>query len=105
MTNFPDIENLTPFGSRMIVKKYMKPEKVGSIYVNPAWRQDNSRALWELVKMSEGAKKYLGLDLPEGSILITLPNRGVYLPTLDTDAEYYFLFAEEVVKWIAKDWE
>ena len=104
MNHFPGPDEIEPYGSRLLVKKYTKPDKIGSIYVNPAWKQDNSRALWELVKMSPGAEKYLGLKMPVGSIIITLPNRGVHFPTLGEDFEYYFLFAEEVVKWIQKDW-
>jgi len=91
---------ITPYKTRILVKKYTKPKKIGSILINPAWRVDNSRALWEVVKAGKAAEEYLGLELPPNTILITLPNRGSFAP-LDEKIEHYFLFAEEIVKIIS----
>lgn len=114
MTNhFPTSDSIEPYGSRILVRKYRKPEKIGSILLNPAWLVDNSRALWEVIKVApcKCTKKqpnkcpncYLGLEIEPDWILITLPNRGTHIPLWDQE-EMYFLFAEEVVKYIVKDW-
>ena len=92
--------DVEPYKTRILVRKYSKPERVGSILLNPAWLVDNSRALWEVVKASKKAEEYLGLPLPPDTILVTLPNRGLF-QNLDEKEEHYFLFAEEVVKVIA----
>ena len=96
-------KDIEPIGSRLLVRKYIKPEKIGSLYLNPAWLTDNSRALWEVVKISKKAEDYFGMKVKKDSIVITLPNRGVHYPLWDKE-EHYFLFAEEVVKWIPKTW-
>ena len=64
---------------------------------------DNSRALWEVVKSSKKANDYLGLEIEKDWILVTLPNRGSYVELWDKD-EHYFLYAEEILKYIVKDW-
>ena len=96
MTNLK-ASDITPVGTRILVRKYTKPEKIGSIWLNPAWLVDNSRALWEVVKSTEKADKYTGLELLPDTILITMPNRGVFAD-LDEKIEHYFLFAEEIIK-------
>jgi hypothetical protein len=106
-------DDIEPLGTRMLVRKYRKPEKIGSIYINPAWAVDNSRALWEVVKAGKCrctkkrpnhcAECYLGMEIEEGTIVVTLPNRGVYACLWDED-EIFYLFAEEVMKWIPRDW-
>lgn len=99
--------DIKPLKTRILVRKYKRPEKVGSIFLNPAWLVDNSRALWEVVKASAKAEEYLGVALPPETILVTLPSRGVHV-ILDEPEEHYFLFAEEVVKiinWTEEDEE
>lgn len=99
----PKVSDIRPLGTRMLVRKYVRPERIGSLYVPPSFDVDNSRSLWEVVKSTEKANKYLGVGLQEGDLLVTLPNRGVYVE-VDDAAEHYFLFAEEVVKYIPKTW-
>lgn len=89
--------DITPLKTRILVKKYQRPEKIGSIFLSPAWLVDHSRALWEVVKASPKAEDYLGVALPPDTILVTLPNRGLHV-ILDEPEEHYFLFAEEVMK-------
>lgn len=97
-------KDLEPLGTRILVRKYTKPEMIGSIHINPAWQVDNSRALWEVVKAPQAAKDYVGLDIQPDWILVTLPNRGLYVEGLWDAAEHYLLFAEEIVKYIPKTW-
>ena len=92
------LSDIKPYGTRILVRKYTKPEKIGNIWLNPAWLVDNSRALWEVVVSTAKAEEYLGLALPVNTILITLPNRGYHFPLLSEQDEHYFLFAEEIVK-------
>jgi hypothetical protein len=101
-------EQLKPLGRRIIVRKYTRPERVGSIWLNPAWRQDNSRSLWEPIAFSEKAMEWFRenlvfaheLEAVESGecILVTAPNRGVHISVIDDPREHYFLMAEEVVK-------
>jgi len=103
MTKLLHAKDIKPLGTRMLVTKYKKPEKIGSLYLNPAWLVDNSRALWEVVATTPKANDYLGLEIEPGWILVTMPNRGLHSCLWDAD-EIYYLFAEEVVKWIPKTW-
>lgn len=97
------VEELQPLGTRIVVRKYVRPATIGSLIVPESFNVDNSRSLWEVVKSTKKAHKYLGFGLQEGDIVITLPSRGVYVETEGSE-EHYFLFAEEIVKCIQKDW-
>jgi hypothetical protein len=48
-----DIDNLQPYGDRLIVTRYQKPETVKGIIIPEAYRGDRSQTLWELVKWNE----------------------------------------------------
>ena len=63
----------------IIARKYEKPPKIGSIWLNPAWRVDNSRSLWEVIQSSPEADAHLKTDLQPGWILITPKNSGVFI--------------------------
>ena len=63
----------------IICQKYTLPEIVRGIWTNPAWRQDNSRALWEVVESSPEADETLQTSLEPGWILVTPPRSGVFL--------------------------
>lgn len=100
------VEDVEPIGERLIVRKYVKPEKVGSIWLNPAWRTDHSRALWEVVKVSERAQAFFESDaafgerLEEDWIVITQPNHGVHAPpvALSDGADAFLIHAQDVMK-------
>ena len=51
---------LHPF---VLVRKYTKPEMIGSLYLSDAWRVDNSRSLWEVVETTPKATEELGFEL------------------------------------------
>lgn len=103
-------EEIRLAGSRLLCRKYVKPEKIGMIWLNPLWRTDNSRALWELVAWSPAAEEALGMKLKKDYILITPPRRGYYCSDIelpDGDAAF-FLEASEVIQiypWISEDVE
>lgn len=63
----------------IIAEKYTKPETVRGIWINPAWRTDNSRALWQVVQSSPEADAHLQTELQPGWILVTPPRSGVFL--------------------------
>jgi chaperonin GroES len=63
----------------IVAHKYEKPEKARGIWIAPAWRQDNSRALWEVAVSSKEAEEHLKMTLHEGDILVTPPNSGIFL--------------------------
>jgi hypothetical protein len=104
-------------GGRIAARKYTRPEKIGSLYVNPAWATDNSRSLWEPLSFSARAIDFLcdaiGLEqdpndpkaLPYRQaleslqcVLVTQPNRGVLMPEVAGEREVFVLWADDVVK-------
>lgn len=82
----------------LIARKYEKPEQIGSIVVNPAWRQDNSRSLWEVHQTSPEANVALSTEIQPDWILITPPRSGVFLDYDDEGRELYLLHAEMVLR-------
>lgn len=100
-------EELRLTGSRLLVKKYVKPEKIGMIWLNPLWRTDNSRALWELQAWSPAAEEALGMKLKKDFILITPPRRGVYHSDIELpDGDpAFFLDASEIIQIYPYTWE
>jgi len=62
----------------ILVRKYEKPETIRGIWTNPAWRKDNSRALWEVIQSSPEADAMLQTTLEPDWLLITPPNSGVF---------------------------
>ncbi len=62
----------------LIARKYEKPAIIRGIHTNPAWRQDNSRSLWEVVQSSPEADAELGVAVEPDWILVTPPNTGVF---------------------------
>lgn len=54
----------------IICKVYEKPEEYGSLILPKPFLEDKSGTLWEVVKVSEGAKRALGTDeIREGDII------------------------------------
>lgn len=104
-------------GGRIAARKYARPEKIGSLYVNPAWAIDNSRSLWEPLAFSPRAIDFLcdgiGLERDPNDaraipyrealrslqcVLVTPPNRGALLPEVFGEREVFVFWADEVVK-------
>jgi len=67
----------------LLVQKYRLPNMVGSIAVPGVWAQDNSRMAWEIVKSSPGADEHAGFPLQPEWIVITPPNRGVFVESIE----------------------
>lgn len=83
-------------GPKLLATKYTKPDKIGSIYVNPAWKTDNSRSLWEVYETSEAANKVLRVDLEPSWILVTAPNSGVFYTYDESWREIFILAASSI---------
>ena len=104
------------YGGRIAARKYVRPEKIGSILLSPAWTVDNSRSLWEPIAYSPSAVESLlnaiGIESrPEEGVLpyreaietkqaifVTAPHRGVCLPEVEGEGEVYLLWVTDVVK-------
>lgn len=82
----------------LIARKYERPDKIGSIYINPAWRQDNSRSLWEAVTSSPEANAALQTEIEPDWILVTPPRSGVFLDFDEAGRELYVLHADTVLR-------
>lgn len=68
-----------PIHELLVVTKYTKPALIRGLWTNPAWRQDNSRSLWEVVQSSPEADAAARINLMPGWILVTQRNSGVFL--------------------------
>lgn len=79
-------------GPKLLARKYVKPEQIGSIVMNPAWRTDNSRSLWEVEESTAEANEALRVELEPDWILVTSPNSGVFLDYAWDDGERYEVF-------------
>lgn len=74
---------MRPIDNCLFVRKYEKPEMIRGIYTNPAWRQDNSRSLWEVMGSTPGADEIVGMPLEEDWIVITPANSGVWVDNVE----------------------
>ena len=106
-------EQLQPLGKRILARRYKKPEKIGSLWLNPVWRTDNSRAIWEPVAFSRSAAKDLRETLDSMGfgrlaltecLLVTPPHRGVGVEAVDMQDEdgeqtlAYFIDGDDVIQ-------
>jgi co-chaperonin GroES (HSP10) len=85
---------MKPRKGLFFVRKYTKPEKIGHIYTNPAWRTDNSRSLWEVLEETELPT---GVTLQPDWIVVTAPHRGVFVK-YEGGIEIFALSKAEVAK-------
>lgn len=88
-----DLTTIRPLGERILVRRYEKPEKIGSIYLPDEARKDATQSLWEIVRASPEAESALGCALPADDILVTRPWRGLFI-----DDTHAFLDAREVLQ-------
>lgn len=72
-----------PLGTRILVRKYRLPNEYGSLVLPGVWAQDNSRMAWEVVKSTSAADRYAGYTLKPDYIVITPPNRGVFVESIE----------------------
>lgn len=73
-----EADDIRPLGTRIIVRHYERPEETpGGIVIPPSYQEDTGGELWEAVKWSDEAERYVGLkyamNLHEGMILRTKP--------------------------------
>ena len=64
-------------GDRLMVRRYERPEQVGSIIVPKMARTDQSRTLWEFIKAGEDA--ILDIEMQVGDILRTRDETGIHI--------------------------
>ncbi len=99
---------LHPF---VLVRKYVKPAKIKSIWVGPAWRVDHSRSLWEVVETTPKATAQLRYTLEKDWIVITPPNAGTVIDRREDEDGFYEVFLIwahtilKVIPWTTKEEE
>ena len=94
-------------GERLLVKRYHKPDKVGTIIIPDAYREDGTGTLWEFVKAAPKALRRLSLrSIPPGSILKVRFGHVVDSGVLDSDdlKELFFINAEDVSSIMFNTW-
>lgn len=90
-----DPTQLRPLGTRIIVRKYELPEKIGQIVVPEAWRKDRSLQVFEVVKTTSKANRALGIELTPDDIVETRRSWEMLAhPALPED--HYFLDATDI---------
>ena len=85
-------------GAKLLARRYVRPERVGSIYVPEPARIDLTRSLWEAEESTPAANKLLKVEIQRNWILVTPRNSGVYLYTNDAHEEVFLLAATSVVR-------
>jgi co-chaperonin GroES (HSP10) len=83
-------------GAKLLVTRYERPEKIGSLFLNPAYLTDTSRSLWEVCVTTDEVTLKLGVVLEEGWILVTPPNSGVYFGRDAENREIFLLAASSI---------
>jgi co-chaperonin GroES (HSP10) len=94
-----DYSKLQPTGSKILVRRYTKPEEVKGIVIPESHRADTTGTLWEFVKGTPsydskdrlGYADVLGTELREGDILQTRSFSG-----LDIGWGFFLISAEDV---------
>ena len=64
-----DPDRIQPMKSEVIVKKYTKPKKVGSIWLPDQVIEDKTGTVWEVVRSNEKADLEVGATMNVGDIL------------------------------------
>lgn len=98
---------IEPRGSLILVKTYVKPEKVRSIFLPKTALEDTTGTLYEVVRSTEKADEVCGRRLRVGDILTIRWGRGVIDSGLEDPADrrrMYFLEAEHVKQQMANTW-
>ena len=70
---------------------------IGSIHVPEPWREDGSRALWEVEESTEAADTLLKISLLPSWILVTARNSGVFLERRE-GVDIFILAASSIVR-------
>jgi hypothetical protein len=106
MTQWISTDKIQPRPDLLLVKRYAKPEKVGSLYLPDEWRDDRSGMLWEFVKAGREVFRTLGIKIPLGSIIKTRPGKVVDSGLLDEidNKQLFFLKAEDCSQILPNTW-
>lgn len=83
-------------GPKLLAKRYVRPEKIGLIFVPDTVRQDGTRSLWEVVESTDAADKELRCALLPDWILVTPRNSGVYWGLNVANEEIFLLAASSI---------
>jgi len=91
-------------GNSVLVKRYEKPEKIGSMLLPPAYRFDSSWILWEVVKSSAMATEFIGYPLLPDDILTTLRRIPPHVGFLEDATEVFVMGLDNdtirgIVRW------
>lgn len=93
-------------GPKILARRYVRPEKIGLIFVPDTVRQDGTRSLWEVVESTDAANKELRCELRQDWILVTPRNSGVYWGLSAANEEIFLLAASSVrriIPWTSGD--
>ncbi len=89
-----DPKTLQLLGSRILVKLYERPDKIGSILLPDKYRRDLSWTLWELVNKGNGEfEEQLGVKLQVDDIITTLKRIPVHVGCDDAGVDYFIMDA------------
>lgn len=100
-----DPDTVRPLGARILVRKYTRPEKVGSLFIPETAQHDDTNSLWEVVKWTPKALDIVNAltarVLEEDDIIQTRPWRGEQLPpNVDPSGKHFLIDAHEVINLI-----
>ena len=92
--------------AEIIVKKYIRPEWVGSLILPEQSREDKTGQIWEVVKSNDKADEVLGQILSVGDILKVRWGRTTELGVEDPEdgRKMFLIKAEDVYHCIKNTW-
>ena len=73
------MESVTPYGLKLIVRRYQYPKMTNSIYLGLS--EDESGTLWDVVSWNDKVEEYLGIPLSTNTIVRTPSD--VAVPIMD----------------------
>ena len=102
-----DPQRVETLKAEIICKKYMAPEKVGSLYLPEQVREDKTGSLWEVVKSNPKADLEMGEKVGVGDIIRVRWGHSTSLGVQDKadERELYLIKAGDVAHRIKNTWD
>lgn len=99
MSHHRQVEPSEVFGQllrdNVLVTRYQRPKRYGSLVLPDEWQEDTSQTLWEIVQASDGAEEALGQRLGPGDILQTRRRFPVDTGMEDPEGRVLFILSIE----------
>ena len=96
-----DALTITPRKDLVLVKRYEKPERYGSLFIPHSFAEDATWSLWEVVRVGSEVANLAGIEVAVDDVLSTRAlTSGVPIPYYDIrdNRDLFFLGVGEIQK-------